>query len=382
MRDRPDDLNIWGQMSAEDVHVANLLEMGNIEGTYFKQPAWDRAGQFTRDGYALVPGQEDPRTGMRGHTIHWNLKAHVHLEREAFFHYDWVFERTRSQGALTGYAHLGELFNGRRGLALDVPFGLVDFIEVLQGGRLNTEIWYSFLNLGYKVLPVGGADFPYFGPTLPGVERTYVKLDAPFSADAWYAGFRRGHAYVTNGPLIELTINGRQMGDELHVTRGAQLDVVADARLNPDVDKLDRLELIVLGDVSVRESAGGSDRIHVQKTLTADHSMWVALRAYGQHQEPQFTTVAHSAPIYVIVDDQPSWKAQGLADLVQYQRAQLNELLTVPVDPNSDLEAWETGDTLVDQWPKQLPDLRPRIQEADKRYQQLLDRFRKSASQH
>jgi hypothetical protein len=382
MRDQPADLNIWGQMAAEDVHVANLLEMGNIEGTYFKQPAWDRAGQFTRDGYALVPGQEDPRTGMRGHTIHWNLKNHVHIEKDVFFHYDWVFERTRSQGALTGYAHLGELFNGRRGLALDVPFGLVDFIEVLQGGRLNTEIWYSFLNLGYKVLPVGGADFPYFGPTLPGVERTYVKLDAPFSADAWYAAFRRGHAYVTNGPFVELTINGRQMGDELHVTRGARLDVVADARLNPDIDRLDRLELVVLGDVSARESAGGGDRIHLEKTLTADHSMWVALRAYGQHQEPQFTTVAHSAPIYVIVDDQPSWKAAGLADLVQYQRAQLNELLTVPVDPNSDLEAWETGDTLVDQWAKQLPDLRPRIQEADRRYQQLLDRFRKSASQH
>ena len=68
-------------------------------------------------------------------------------------------------------------------------------------------------------------------------------------------------------------------------------------------------------------------------------------------------------------------------ELVQYQRAQLNELLNVPVDPSSDLEAWETGDTLVDQWPKQLPDLRPRIQEADRRYQQLLDRFRKSPSQ-
>src|SRR4029077_14025761 len=156
--------------------------------------------------------------------------------------------------------------------------------------------------------------------------------------------------------------------------------VVADARLNPDVDTLDRLELVVLGDVSAPESAAARDRIPVQKTLTADHSMWVALRAYGQHQEPQFTTVAHSAPIYVIVDDQPSWKAQGVAELVQYQRAQLNELLTVPVDPNSDLEAWETGDTLVDQWPKQTRVLQPRVQEAAQRYQQLLDRFRKSSS--
>lgn len=127
--------------------------------------------------------------------------------------------------------------------------------------------------------------------------------------------------------------------------------------------------------------AAGKDRAHLQKTLTADHSMWVAVRAYGNHQEPQFTTVAHSAPIYVIVDDQPSWKADALASLVQHQRAQLNELLTVPVDPNSDLEAWETGETLVDQWAKQLPLLTPRIREADAKYQQLLERARRSSSQ-
>ena len=381
MRDQPADTNIWTQLSAEDVHLGNLLEMGNIEGTYYKQPAWDRAGWFMRDGYAMVPGQEDPRTGMRGHTIHWNLKQHVHFEKEAFFQYDRVFERTRSQGALTGYAHLGELFNGRRGLALDVPFGLVDFIEVLQGGRLNTEIWYSFLNLGYKVLPVAGADYPYFGPTLPGVERTYARVDGAFTPQSWYDGFRRGHAYVTNGPLLQFTINGRTMGEEVRVKRGAPLEIAAEAQLNPDVDRLDRLELVMLGDVETQIAAAGKDKARLQKTLTAERSMWVAVRAYGNHQEPQFTTVAHSAPIYVVVDDQPTWKADALASLVQYQRAQLNELLTVPIDPSSDLEAWETGETLADQWPKQLPLLAPRIREADAKYQQLLERARKLPSQ-
>ena len=381
MRDQAADTNIWTQLSAEDVHLGNLLEMGNIEGTYYKQPAWDRAGWFMRDGYAMVPGQEDPRTGMRGHTIHWNLKQHVHFEKEAFFQYDRVFERTRSQGALTGYAHLGELFNGRRGLALDVPFGLVDFIEVLQGGRLNTEIWYSFLNLGYKVLPVAGADYPYFGPTLPGVERTYARVDGAFTPQSWYDGFRRGHAYVTNGPLLQFTINGRTMGEEVRVKRGAPLEIAAEAQLNPDVDRLDRLELVMLGDVETQIAAAGKDKARLQKTLTAERSMWVAVRAYGNHQEPQFTTVAHSAPIYVIVDDQPTWKTDALASLVQYQRAQLNELLTVPIDPSSDLEAWETGETLADQWPKQLPLLAPRIREADAKYQQLLERARKLPSQ-
>ena len=109
---------------------------------------------------ALLSGQEDPRTVARGHTIHWNVERHTHFERDAFFQYHHVFERTRQGGAVTGYAHHGELFNGRRGLAIDVPFGLVDFIEVLQGGRLATETWYKFLNLGFPILPVGGADWP------------------------------------------------------------------------------------------------------------------------------------------------------------------------------------------------------------------------------
>jgi len=378
-RDRTQEQTVWTQIAAEDLHLANLLEMGNIMGTYFKQPAWGQNGRYEHDGVALVSGQEDPRTVMRGHTIHWDIKQPTHAQ-EVFFQYQYAFERSRAQGGLTGYAHLGELFNGRRGLAVDVPFGLVDFIEVLQGGRINTDIWYSFLNLGYKVLPVGGADYPYFGPTLPGVERTYVKVDGPFSIDGWYGGVRRGNVYVTNGPFLTLTVNGHQMGEEVHVARGTHLDIAASTQLNPDVDRLDRLELVVLGDVAAEEPARGGDRVELKKDLVADHSMWIAARAYGRHQEAQFNTIAHTAPIYVVVDDQPTWKREAVESLVAFQRGQLNEMLTVPIQPEGDLESWETTETLVDQWKKQLPQLTPRIKEADARYQQLLDRFRKSSS--
>jgi hypothetical protein len=379
-RDQVADPEVWAQIAAEDLHIAHLLEMGNIMGTYFKQPAWGRRGRYERDGVALVSGQEDPRTVMRGHTIHWNVDTHAHFEAEGFFQYHLVFERTRRGGATTGYAHRGEGFNGRRGLALDVPFGLVEFIEVLQGGRIAMETWYSFLNLGFKILPVGGADWPYFGPTLPGVERTYVKVDGPFTIDAWLAGFRRGHAYVTNGPFLEFTVNGNPMGEEIRVARGSTLDIAAAAQLNPDVDALDQLELVVLGDVATQAAAGGRDRVQLKTTLKADRSMWVAVRAYGAHQEPQFTTIAHSAPIYVVVDDEPTWKAGAVEELVKVQRGHLNELLTMPIEPDGDLEAYETRETILQQWKLELPILAPRIKEADGRYQALLDRYRKTST--
>ena len=209
-RDTVRDESIWAQVAAEDVHVANLLQMGNMAGTHFGQPAWGAAGRFERDGHALVSGQEDPRTVHRGHTIHHNLQRPLHVGPEGYFLYHRVFEESRRQGGVSGYAHQAELFNGRRGIALDVPFGIVDFVEILQQGRLPTDLWYGFLDLGYKLLPAAGSDFPYMD--LPGVVRSYARIDGPFSVDAWFDAFRAGRLYVTNGPLLEVTANGGTLG--------------------------------------------------------------------------------------------------------------------------------------------------------------------------
>ena len=80
------------------MHVANLLQMGNMAGTHFGQPAWGVAGRFERDGHALVSGQEDPRTVHRGHTIHHNLQRPLHAGSEGYFLYHRVFEESRRQG--------------------------------------------------------------------------------------------------------------------------------------------------------------------------------------------------------------------------------------------------------------------------------------------
>jgi len=378
-RHKVDDEAVWGQLAAEDVHVANLLEMGNIAGTHFKQPAWGEEGRFGRDSYMLVSGQEDPRTVQRGHTIHHNLYRPFHQDPDSYFLYHHVFEESHRQGGISGYAHLGQLFNGRRGLALDVPFGIVDFIEVLQGGRLFGDIWYSFLNLGFNVLPVAGADFPYFGPTLPGVERTYVKLDGPFSVDAFYNAFRRGRVFVSNGPFLEFTVNGHEIGEELRVERGARLQIEAEASLNPDVDQLDRLELLVHGEVVTSEPAGGLDRVRLRTEITADRSMWLAVRALGQRQERRDTIIAHSAATVVIVDDEPFWKPEAVPELVALQRAQLQELMAARIAPDDDLEPWETRYLLLQQWERQRALLEPRVEEADARYRDLLERVQASS---
>ena len=39
-------------------------------------------------------------------------------------------------------------------------------------------------------------------------------------------------------------------------------------------------------------------------------------------------TVAHSAPVYVVVDGQPFWKPEAVAAIVAEQKAHLAELMT------------------------------------------------------
>ena len=187
--------------------------------------------------------------------------------------------------------------------------------------------------------------------------------------------------FVTNGPMVDFTINGQGMGQEIRVAKGARLQIAASARLNPDIDALGRLDLIVQGDVVETERAtGSSDTIELRKELTADHSMWIAVRATGAREVPaqgpvqELGAIAHSAPIYVVVDGRPSWKTEAVADLVRTERQILQDLVNGPVDPMGDLEAWETVNVLAPQWERQRYLLRARVQEADIKYQDILKR--------
>ena len=203
-REEVADQSVWWQTAAEDVHVANLLQMGNIANLYFQQPAWGKAGRYTYEEHSLISGQEDPRTGQLGHTIHENLQKPIHQDADHYFIYHTVFEESHAQGGVSGFAHLGDWFHAQRGLALNVPFNNVDFIEVCEAGVIATDTWYGILNMGYKITPSAGSDFPY--TDLPGVSRVYAKVAHPGDLDEWYDSMRAGHVFVTNGPFLEFTV--------------------------------------------------------------------------------------------------------------------------------------------------------------------------------
>ena len=87
-----------------------------------------------------------------------------------------------------------------------------DAVEWSNSGTAGFHPWYAVLNNGLAVTAVGGEDSisSMHQSKLVGSARTYVYTgDRGLDADAWFEGLRKGRAFVTTGPLVELTVNGR-----------------------------------------------------------------------------------------------------------------------------------------------------------------------------
>src|SRR5205823_2851324 len=159
----------------------------------------------------------------------WSGDLHVHMN------YGGAYRNTPehladAQGALFGYVHP---FDARPDpadttepltdeLPVDVALGKVDYIEVMgySDHLITSEIWYRLLNCGFRLPAGAGTDaFPNFaslrGP--PGLVRVFVQAGARLDARAFLAGLKAGRTFVSNAPLLEFTLDGRQIGDEIRL---------------------------------------------------------------------------------------------------------------------------------------------------------------------
>ena len=172
-RTAADDARIAAWMKAEDLHVANLLQMGTIDQfDVTPQRAFGPAGVVRSEGpnpflpHLLVPGQEHPRTHILGHTITLGSREAVD-RRDAYVPYEATFRDARERGGVSGYAHWG-VGPAQDGLTLDAPSGLVSFVEVLQFELPHYQVWCDLLNLGLRIAPTAGTDFPCGPWSIPG----------------------------------------------------------------------------------------------------------------------------------------------------------------------------------------------------------------------
>lgn len=368
-RQRADDPDILAFMQAEDLHVANLLQMGTLTNAYFHQYGFGPAARYGNDRSVLVPGEETPRTMELGHHSGLNIRRYHHFDD--YHRIDLYAREVGREGGLFGYMHVNLEFGGiERSMALGLPLGIGTHVEVLQAGLLNTRLLDDFLNLGFRAVPLSGSDFPYI--TLPGADRTYVHGGGESGADAWFAGLGRGNVFVTSGPMLELLVAGRGPGSDVPVAGGAPVKVSVTASVNPDVDRLERVELVVHGRVvATAHPVPGSDVIELVYVWQPGDSAWIAARAFGVNG-----TEALTGPVYVLVDGNPWFgDASQLRCLVRTYRAKLQELRELVPEYIRDPERRDyTREELTARWEAQRPGFEELITRAEAVYADLARR--------
>ena len=165
-RSPADDPKILRWIAAEDIHVGNILEMGDYWATFFSQYAFGEIGRYQEADPILSPGQEEPRTPEIGHTISLGASEFVRFQRD-YYSFDRLFDRVHELGGVTGFAHQAFSFHGYRGMVLNTIRGKTDFLELAQfcvpEGPVAVTHYYHFLNLGYKLTALAGSDFPWCG---------------------------------------------------------------------------------------------------------------------------------------------------------------------------------------------------------------------------
>lgn len=273
-----ESLGHW--MSAEGLHIANFLQMGTL--TQFgaaPQYAFGEAGAAMSSGVLLLSGQEHPRTHIFGHEITLGATAAID-ERLDYTLYDSTFLKGRKLEGISGFAHWGIGAAGY-GLAVSVPKGNVEFLEVLNFEFPWYETWYQLLNLGFPIAATAGTDFPCLA-SMPGRERFYTKIEGEPTRASFVAGIRKLRTFVTNGPMLSLAIDGADIGSRKTLLKAKTVSVNAEVFSDPSQDRISHIELIQNGRVIADWLPNGVTPYKIRLDVLVDRPSWFALRASGE----------------------------------------------------------------------------------------------------
>ena len=275
----------------------------------------------------LVVGQEY-RPPFYGHVFMFGLRDHLISPYTTGYEGTAIeslypsntdmFRKAKAQGATVGYVHafggsgdpLEGSLGGAKGYMVDAALGTTDAVEWANAGRAGFHPWYATLNNGLTATAVGGEDSisNLHRSKLVGSVRTYVYTGGKgLTMEAWLEGLRNGNAFVSTGPLVELTVNGRIPGEEVELAASGTVELQGRVR---SITPLDKAYIVFNGEV-VEEIPFTGDRLELDlsKSYPVSGSGWFHLRVEGKNEE-RFPLDANFAlgftnPVWVTVAGQP-----------------------------------------------------------------------------
>ena len=301
------------EAQAEGLNVVNLLQ--SQWGSLFTNVE-DFTGEphVSRSGDSIVYVSQENRQHFMGHALLWGLKRHVmpwcsdglgEAEIGGTMEItlsDWA-DQTHAQGGTVVAAHFWGL--NREAAAL-IATNRLDAIELKGHQRpFPHSEYYRALNCGYRLPLVGGTD-KMSSDVAVGHWRTYVKLpdDEEFTYDSWCRNVARGRTFLTSGPIIGMSVEGREIGETVSLSGPGTVEIEVWAE---SIHPIHRLDIVQAGHVvASTESQQGTRRLEMREKIRVDGHTWLAARCgspsyFGDpdYDRMQRGIYAHTSPTYV-----------------------------------------------------------------------------------
>jgi Tol biopolymer transport system component/cyclophilin family peptidyl-prolyl cis-trans isomerase len=225
-----------------------------------------------------------------------------------------------AQGAITGFVHPYNRDTGTpaaagsRDLPVLAALGKGDFFDVVSVASRELDsaaIYYKLLNSGIRLAATGGTDNfsdVWFDPS-GGAARTYARIaqEDDFNFETWLAAVKAGRTFASSGPLLFLTVAGKEPGAEIRLDgdQPTRLDVQVVAG---SIAPLDKVEVLVNGNIVHRFTpAGTGPHWAFETSVDLPQGGWVAARAIGPSSRyvGDAFAFAHTSPVYVVRDKRP-----------------------------------------------------------------------------
>lgn len=317
------------EAQAEDLNVVNLLQ-SQWGSLYTNTEDFIGEPVTSRDGRTVVWTNQENRQHLLGHMILLGLREPVYpwcSDGPGEAELGGTLDTTLSAWADACHAQGGTVIlphfpspNGEP--ATLVATGRIDAVEMIVHAAFNHLEYYRYLNSGYRLPLVGGTD-KMSSEVAVGQYRTYVRFDADeeFTYANWCRNLRLGRTFLTGGPLIEFSVEGRDIGDTVQLPAGGgTVNVVATAR---SILPIHTLQVVQNGNIVAQtDEPAGARELSVRERVKVDEHGWLCARVGGPNYEPiphhdvwTRGVFAHTSPIYVAVGDEWSMAAR---DGLQY----------------------------------------------------------------
>jgi hypothetical protein len=168
-------------------------------------------------------------------------------------------------------------------------------------GRLVENLYWKVLDAGFRIPPSAGSGFGRKESPL-GYNRVYVFAPS-FGRESWWQGLKQGRSFVSNGPLLRVTVNGEVPGHTFRTGERGEIELSVALKLTV-ADPVDYLDVIHNGEklyeARLDEHAKRGGKI---PPLKVTESGWMLVRVVTGRDHTY--RLAFTAPYYFEVGEQP-----------------------------------------------------------------------------